>query len=56
MKNKLALTKLRTSNHPLVIETGRWTKTIRESHLCNQCTEYKVEDETSYIRMLKLHR
>ena len=44
MKNRLALTKLGTSNHNLAMETGRWTKTIRENRLCNQCTEHKVED------------
>ena len=49
MKNRWALTKLRTSNHTLAIETGRWTKTDRENRLCNQCTEHKVEDETHLI-------
>ena len=33
-KNRRALTKLRTSNHLLAIETGRWTKIERENLLC----------------------
>ena len=49
IKNRLALPKLRTSNHTLDIETGRWTKTIGESRLYNQCTEHKIEDERHLI-------
>ena len=41
MKNRLALTNLRTSNHTFAIETGRWATTDRENRLyVNQCTEH----------------
>ena len=49
MKNRQALTKLRTSNHTLAIETGRWARVDRENRLCNYCTTHKIEDETHLI-------
>ena len=49
LANRRALTKLRTSNHNLAIETGRWTKTDRNDRLCTQCTESKIEDEIHFL-------
>ena len=40
--NRRAITKLRTSNHTLAIEAGRWTNIERENRLCKQCTENKI--------------
>ena len=48
-ENRRALTKLRTSNHRLAIETGRWTKTERENRLCKQCTQNEIEDENHFL-------
>ena len=48
-ENRRALTKLRTSNHRLAIETGRWTKTEVENRLCKQCTQNEVEDEQHFL-------
>ena len=49
LSNRRAITKLRTSNHNLAIETGRWTNTERKNRLCTQCTESKIEDETHFL-------
>lgn len=43
--NRRAITKLRTSNHTLAIEVGRWSKVERENRICKQCAEHKIEDE-----------
>ena len=48
-ENRRALTKLRTSNHRLAIETGGWTKIERENLLCKQCTQNEVEDEIHFL-------
>ena len=44
-----AITKLRTSNHTLAIEAGRWTNIERGNRLCKQCTENKIEDEIHFL-------
>ena len=49
LSNRRALTKLRTSNHNLAIETGRWTQTDRNDRLCTQCTQSKIEDEIHFL-------
>ena len=49
LSNRRAITKLRTSNHNLAIETGRWTNTDRKNRLCTQCTESKIEDEIHFL-------
>ena len=46
--NRRAITKLRTSNHTLAIEAGRWTNIERENR-CKQCTENKIEDEIHFL-------
>ena len=47
--NRRAITKLRTSNHTLAIEAGRWTNTERENRLCKQCTQHQIEDEIHFL-------
>ena len=47
--NRRAITKLRTSNHTLAIEAGRWTNMERGNRLCKQCTENKIEDEIHFL-------
>ena len=43
--NRKTITKLRTSNHTLAIEAGRWTNIGRE----NRCTLHKIEDEIHFL-------
>ena len=47
--NRKATTKLRTSNHTLAIEAGRWTNIERGNRLCKQCTLHKIEDEIHFL-------
>ena len=48
-RKRKAITKLRTSNHTLAIEAGRWTNIERENRICKQCTLHKIEDEISFF-------
>ena len=41
------LSRLRLSSHNMPIETGRWSRTIRENRLCQTCKV--VGDEPHYI-------
>lgn len=43
------LCKFRTSNHPLPIETGRYTNTLRDNRLCLLCNKNLVGDEYHYV-------
>ena len=43
--NRKAITELRTSNHTLAIEAGRWTNIERE----NRRTLHKIEDEIHFL-------
>ena len=47
----LPLFKLRTSNHKLPVETGRWTrpKTARHQRICPLCISRDIGDEYHYI-------
>ena len=47
--NKIVITKLRTSNHNLAIEAGRWTNIERVNRLCKQCTQHNIEDEIHFL-------
>ena len=49
LSNRRAITKLRTSNHNLAIESGRWTKTEKENRLCTHCTKSEIEDEIHFL-------
>ena len=48
-ENRRALTKLRTSCHNLLIETGRWNNIDRHARLCKKCTQNTVEDEMHFL-------
>ena len=48
-ENRNAITKLRTSNHLLAIETGRWNNIPRENRICTQCRQNKIEDEYHFL-------
>ena len=48
-KNRITLTRFRTSNHRLPIETGRWSNTPRNERLCIICDEGCVCDEYHFI-------
>ena len=41
--------KLRTSNHYLPIETGRWNNTERHERECTLCNDKDLGDEYHYI-------
>lgn len=47
-KNKIILSKFRTSNHRLPIENGRWQNIDRNERLCNLCQD-EIGDEYHYI-------
>ena len=42
--HRIALTKLRISNHRLVIETGRFNKITRNERLCRFCKNENISD------------
>ncbi len=41
--------KLRCGIRPLLIETGRYTNTALENHLCEFCEKSVIEDENHFI-------
>ena len=45
------LTRFRTSNHKLHIETGRYTRSITpvENRICSNCNSKNVEDEHHFL-------
>ena len=51
------LLKLRTSNHSLYVETGRYTspKLPREERICKYCDKNEVEDEIHLIHFCGLY-
>ena len=50
--NRRAITKLRTSNHNLAGESGRWTNIEREIRRCKQCTQHQIEVNDDFNLML----
>lgn len=46
-KNRQLITKFRTSDHPLLIETGRYKNIPRQQRLCNLCNT--IEDEAHFF-------
>ena len=48
-KNKIILSKLRTSNHQLEIERGRYKKIPPENRFCHQCNLGEIEDELHFL-------
>lgn len=50
-ETKRLISKFRTSDHPLAIETGRYKNIPRNSRLCNNCQV--IEDETHFFLTCK---
>ena len=46
---RIALTRFRTSSHRLRIETGRWSRILRERRICD-CGLAEVQDEAHVIQ------
>ena len=46
---RFALTKLRTANHKLPIEKGRYRNLPREERKCNLCNQEKIGDEFHFL-------
>ena len=42
---RIRLTRFRTSNHRLPIETGRWRKRLRGERICPHCSNNSIGDE-----------
>ena len=42
---RIRLTRFRTSNHRLPIETGRWRKRLRGDRICPHCSNNSIGDE-----------
>ena len=53
---RILLCKFRTTNHRLIIETGRWQNIDREDRICNLCNEGLVGDEFHYLLECKIER
>ena len=49
IKNRRAITRLRTSSHCLEIESGRWNEIPRLKRICKNCVLNKVEDEKHFM-------
>ena len=47
--DRLIFCKFRTTNHRLIIETGRWSGVNREDRICNLCNQGLVGDEYHYL-------
>ena len=54
-KDRISLTKLRLSNHRLMIEKGRHTKTPKEMRFCPFCKDL-VEDEIHFLMQCKTYK
>ena len=48
-KDRKLLCKLRTSNHRLPIETGRWFGIERENRICSLCDNLEIGDEFHFV-------
>lgn len=53
-KERVALTKLRISDHKLMIEVGRHTDIPREQRFCHMC-ENEIEDEEHFTTTCKIY-
>ena len=55
---QIEFTRLRLSSHRLKVETGRWSRMIRENRICQFCNNGEVQDEchvfTSCLRTLDI--
>ena len=52
-KWRISLTRFRTNNHKLAIETGRWNKLPINERKCNFCLE--LEDDFHFLLECKLY-
>ena len=48
-KCRNAISKLRLSSHPLLVETGRYTGVPREQRKCTLCELNDIEDEYHFV-------
>ena len=48
-KHYLPIIKIRTSNHHLPIETGRWNNILRNLRKCTFCNRNELGDEYHYL-------
>ena len=48
-ENRRAITKLRTSTHKLLIETGRWENINRNLRLCKNCSKREIKNEKHFF-------
>ena len=55
LEHRKAITKLRTSSHNLLIETGRWNNIQRDQRICKNCTMDKIEDENHFLFECKMY-
>ena len=55
-KYRRAISKLRLSNHPLRIETGRYYKELVEERICLFCDLNHVETEKHFLLDCKLYK
>ena len=46
----VSLTRLRTSQHHLFIDTGRWRHVARENRRCILCSSNQIEDEIHFLK------
>ena len=49
VKERTLLCRFRTTNHRLIIETGRWSGIDRVERLCNICNQGLIGDEYHYL-------
>ena len=54
--HRIAVTKLRTSNHSLMIEKGRWRGVPKEQRLCKVCECNEIEDEIHFLMECSAYR
>ena len=48
-RDRITLTRFRTTNHRLPIETGRWLNIDRNDRTCTLCNSNKLGDEFHYL-------
>ncbi len=54
-QHRKALSRLRTSSHNLLIETGRYNKTDREKRICKCCKQGVIESEFHFLMQCDLY-
>ena len=54
VKERTLLCRFRTTNHRLIIETGRWSGIDRAERLCNICNQGLIGDEYHYLIFIRM--